>query len=59
MKVKVAIPDDGNDGKFVTVEVPLLSDDVRAMIDNMIDNNLVAPRKALRRRRNDLICSRA
>jgi hypothetical protein len=36
MKVKVAIPDDGDDGEFVTVEVPLLSHDVRAMIDNMI-----------------------
>jgi hypothetical protein len=36
MKVKVAIPDDGNDGKFMTVEVPLLSHDVRAIIDNII-----------------------
>ena len=35
-KVKVAIPDEGNDGEFTTVEVPLLSHDVRAMIDNMI-----------------------
>jgi hypothetical protein len=36
MRVKVAIPDEGNDGEFLTVEVPLLSDDVRAMIDNII-----------------------
>ena len=35
-KVRVAIPDEGNDGEFTTVEVPLLSHDVRAMIDNII-----------------------
>jgi hypothetical protein len=36
MRVKVAIPDMHDDGEFTTVEVPLLSHDVRAMIDNMI-----------------------
>jgi hypothetical protein len=36
MRVKVAIPDDGNDGEFTNVEVPLLRQDVRAMIDNII-----------------------
>lgn len=36
MRVRVAIPDDHDDGEFTTVEVPLLSHDVRAMIDNII-----------------------
>jgi hypothetical protein len=35
-KVKVAIPDEDDSGEYTTVEVPLLSHDVRAMIDNMI-----------------------
>ena len=36
MRVRVAIPDDHDDGEFTTVEVPLLSHDVRAMINNII-----------------------
>ncbi len=36
MQVKVAIPDDNSEGKFMNVQIPLLSYDVRAMIDNMI-----------------------
>ncbi len=36
MHVKVSIPDEHNEGEFIIVQVPLLSDDVRAMIDNML-----------------------
>ncbi len=34
--VKVSIPDEHNEGEFITREVPLLSTEVRAMIDNML-----------------------
>ena len=34
--VKVSIPDEHNEGEFCTKEVPLLSAEVRAMIDNML-----------------------
>ncbi len=36
MTVKVSIPDEHNEGEFCTKEVPLLSTEVRAMIDNML-----------------------
>jgi hypothetical protein len=36
MHVKVPIPDKHNEGEFIVVQVPLLSVDVRAMIDNML-----------------------
>ncbi len=36
MLVKVSIPDKKNEGEFIVGQVPLLSDDVRAMIDNML-----------------------
>ncbi len=36
MTVKVTIPDGENEGEFSTREVPLLSTEVRAMIDNML-----------------------
>jgi hypothetical protein len=36
MTVKVSIPDEHNEGEFFTREVPLLSTEVRAMIDNML-----------------------
>jgi hypothetical protein len=36
MRVKVSIPDEHNEGEFITTEVPLLSTEVRAMIDNML-----------------------
>ena len=34
--VCVSIPDEHNEGEFRTTEVPLLSNEVRAMIDNML-----------------------
>ena len=36
MTVKVTIPDEENEGEFSTREVPLLSTEVRAMIDNKL-----------------------
>jgi hypothetical protein len=36
MRVQVSIPDEHDEGDFIVVQVPLLSDDVRAMIDNML-----------------------
>ena len=36
MTVKVPLPDADNEGEFVNTEVPLLSREVRAMIDNML-----------------------
>jgi hypothetical protein len=34
--VKVPIPDEHNEGEFIVVQVPLLSVDIQAMIDNML-----------------------
>ena len=36
MTVKVTIPDQENEGEFNTREIPLLSTELRAMIDNML-----------------------
>ncbi len=36
MHVQVPIPDENSEGEFINVQVPLLSDDVQAMIDNML-----------------------
>lgn len=36
MKVRVPVPDELNEGNFSNVDVPLLSHEVRAMIDNML-----------------------
>ena len=36
MKVKFSIPDEANEGDFVSVQVPLLSNEIRCMIDNML-----------------------
>jgi hypothetical protein len=36
MKVRVPIPDKHNEGEFIIVQVPWLSVDIRAMIDNML-----------------------
>jgi hypothetical protein len=35
-KVRVPVPDQFNEGTFITAEIPLLSPEVRAMIDNML-----------------------
>jgi hypothetical protein len=36
MHVRVQIPDENKEGEFIVVQVPLLRDDVRAMIVNML-----------------------
>ncbi len=35
-KVRVPVPDEHNEGEFTYTELPLLSTEVRAMIDNML-----------------------
>ena len=36
MKVRVPVPDEHNEGNFCNVDVPIISHEVRAMIDNML-----------------------
>ena len=36
LRVRVAMPDEQNEGEFVAIDVPMLSNEVWAMIDNML-----------------------